>query len=268
MTAPSRLSATCYVAKNEFARVYYHPLTPVIILLLTFLAILNGAGGTAATIGGGHTEKGLYYCLGQTFMFTAVYCSVVAVFVGVISIAEERRNHSLNVLLSKPLYRQDLIVGKLLGLNVYMLFVIVYSLLLAAVALSLLYKMPADPADFLSRIAIYALIAMVYASLSLTIAMFIGAVIKDLLISTSLAVAYIFIDGYVGWTWLLPWLSNFSPKSAMCSLYISKAASLQSVSLTMGEWFDANLVNLFFFVAAIVLACLATMAIYTKGDIV
>ena len=262
----SQLSRVCLVGKNEFARVFYHPLTPVIVLLLTFLAVLNGAGGTTATIGGGSTEKGLYYCIGQTFMFTAVYCSVVAVFIGVVSIAEERRNHSSNIILCKPLYRRDLIAGKFLGLNAYMLTIIVYSLLLAAIALSLFYKLPANPVDFLLKIGIYVLIALVYSSLSLAIALWIGAVIQDLLISTTLAVAYIFLDGYVGWTWLLPGLSNFSPRYAMCNLYISSAANMQSTSLTIVQWFNANLVNLFFLITTVVLLCLITVIVYTKGD--
>lgn len=262
----TKLPAALFIGRNEFARVFYHPLTPVIVLLLTFLAVLNGAGGTTATVGGGSTEKGLYYCIGQTFMFTAVYCSVIAVFVGVVSVAEERRNHSLNVILCKPLYRRDMVLGKLIGLNTYMLTIIVYSLMLAAIALSLFYKMPSNPLDFISKIAIYALIAWVYTSLSLTIALLIGAVVTDLLISTTLAVAYIFLDGYVGWTWLFPGLDNFSPRYAMCKLYISSAANLQSVSMTVNQWFDANIVNLFFLIATTVLIGLITMSVYTKGD--
>ena len=261
-----RLPVVFFVGRNEFARVFYHPLTPVIVLLLTFLSLLNGVGGTTATVGGGSSENGLYYCIGQTFMFTAVYCSVVAVFIGVVSIAEERRNHALNIILCKPLYRRDMITGKLLGLNAYMLTIIVYSLLLAAMALSIFYKMPANPLDFILKIGIYALIALVYTSLSLTIALLIGTVIRDLLVSTTLAVAYIFMDGYVGWTWLLPGLSNFSPRYAICNLYISSAANLQSASLTVGQWLDANIVNLFFLLAAITLIGLITMSIYMKGD--
>ncbi|CAJ36187.1 ABC transporter permease [Methanocella arvoryzae] len=254
------------IALNEFARVFYHPMTPVIVLLLSFLAVLNGAGGTAANFIGGPDEAGLYYCIGQTFMFTSIYGVVVAVFIGVMSVAEERRNHSLNIVLSKPVYRRDLLAGKFLGLNCYMLAIIVYSMLLAGLVLSLFYFTPTNPLDFLAKIVIYVIIAFCYTSITLAIALLISIIFRDLLISTTVAIAYIFMDGYVGWTWLLPGLRNFSPRSAMCNLYISSAANLQSTSLTVSQWFSANLLNLFFLAAAIVLICLVAMSVYTKGD--
>lgn len=105
MTLPGQLHVTYRVVRNEFARVFFHPLTPAIVLLLSFLAILNGVGGTQNLIDG-ISERGLYYSIGQTFMFTSLYGVVVAVFIGVMSVAEERRNHSLDIILSKPLYRR------------------------------------------------------------------------------------------------------------------------------------------------------------------
>lgn len=266
MTYPSQLHGTYHVARNEFARVFFHPLTPAILLLLSFLAILNGVGGTAANFGGSPDEVGLYYCIGQTFMFTSVYGVVVAVFIGVMSIAEERRNHSLNVILSKPLYRRDLIIGKLVGLNCYILTIIVYSILLAGLALSIFYFTPTNPLDFLSKIAIYVLIAFVYTSLNIAIGLLISIIIKDLLISTTLAMTFIFMDGYVGWTWISPILNNFSPRYLMCNLYANDVVNLQSTTLTVSQWVNANVTYLFFLIAAIILVSLITMTVYTKRD--
>jgi ABC-2 type transport system permease protein len=199
-------------------------------------------------------------------MFTSVYGVVVAVFIGVMSVAEERRNHSLNIILSKPLYRRDLIAGKLVGLNSYMLTIIIYSMFLAALALSMFYFTPADPLDFALKVAIYMVIAAVYMFLSISIAMLISAVFKDLLISASVAMAYIYVDGYVGWDWISPALSNFSPNSAMCRLYINQATDLQNTALTVGQWFDANAANLFFLIAAVLLVSLAAMVLSSRSD--
>jgi ABC-2 type transport system permease protein len=265
MIFPGQLRVTYFVARNEFARVFFHPLTPVIVLMLSFLAILNGVGGTQNLVGG-HSERGLYYCIGQTFMFTSAYGVVVAVFIGVMSVAEERRNHSLNIILSKPLYRRDLIAGKLAGLNCYMLMVIMFSILLAGLALSLFYFTPTDPLDFLSKVAIYVLIAFVYLSLNIAIALLISAVFKDLLISATVAITYIYVDGYVGWTWISPVLNNFSPRVAMCNLYNNQAADLQSTVLTVGQWFDANAANLFFLIAAVLLVSLIAMSMFARSE--
>lgn len=266
MTKLNQLDVAYHVARNEFARVFFHPLTPAIVILLTFLAILNAVGGTTANFSRGPDEAGLYYCIGQTFMFTSVYGVVVAVFIGVMSIAEERRNHSLNIILSKPLYRRDLIFGKFLGLNCFMLTIIVYSMLLAGLALSIFYFTPTNPLDFLSKIAIYVLIASVYTSITIAIAILISIIVKDLLVSTTLAMTFIFMDGYVGWTWISPVLNNFSPKCAMGYLYISQAANLQSTTLTVSQWITVNMTNLFFMIAAIILISFISMMAYTRSD--
>lgn len=237
----------------------------MIIIMLSFLAVLNGVGGTA-NLGGGQDETGLYYSIGQTFMFTAVYCVIVSVFIGVVSIAEERRNHSVNIILTKPLYRRDLIAGKLLGLNAYMLSIIVFSIILAALMLILFYKSPTNPVDFLAKIGIYVFIVSIYTSLNLAIALLIGTVFKDILISAALAMAYIFIDGYTGLTLLVPGLDNFSPRSALCRLYINDRANLQSITLSIEQWINTNLANVFFFIMAIMIISLIAITVYMRSD--
>jgi ABC-2 type transport system permease protein len=254
------------VAGNEFARVFFHLLTPAIVLLLLFLAILYGAGGTMANVEEGSSDYGLYYNIGQTFMFTSVYGVVIAAFIGVMSIAEERRSHSLNTILSKPVYRRELIIGKFVGLNCYMLAVIAFSLLIAGLSLSLLYFTPSDPLDFIAKIAIYVLISLVYMSITIAIAMLISVIFKDLLISATLVMSYVFVDGYVGWSWISPVLTDFSPTAAMCNLYVNRAADLQDPALTVSQWVNANVFSLFFVIVAIVLVSLASMMIFSKSD--
>jgi ABC-2 type transport system permease protein len=265
VTASGRLYVVYRVARNEFARVFFHPLTPTIVLLLLFLAVLYGLGGTTAYMGGS-SDDGLYYNIGQIFYFTSEYGVVIAAFIGVLSIAEERRTHSLNTILSKPIYRRELIIGKFLGLNCYMLAIITYSLLSAGLSLSLLYFTPTDPLDFIAKIAIYVLITLVYTSVVMAIAMLISVIFNDLLISTTLAMSFLFVDGFVGWSWVSPVLDNFSPIIAMGNLYIRHAADLRDPVLTVGQWFSVNAPSLFFMVAAIILVSLASMMVFTRSD--
>jgi ABC-2 type transport system permease protein len=255
----------CRVARNEFARVFSHPLTPAIVAILAFLSILNGIGGTD-NLGGGRSQEGLYYSIGQNFMYSAVYCGIVSVFIGVFSIAEENRNRSINILQSKPLYRRDLVAGKLLGLNIYIFCVITLAMALAALTLIVFYLSPADPADFMARVAAYILLLFIYSSLSIAIAMLISIVIKDLMLAATLAMAYVFIDWYTGLKSVIPYLRNFSPESAICRLYINDAASLQSAASTMNQWINANAAGLFFFITAVILVSLITLALYSRGE--
>ncbi|MGA9141394.1 MAG: ABC transporter permease subunit [Methanocella sp.] len=265
MTASGRLYGIYRVARNEFARVFFHSLTPAIVLLLLFLAVLYGLGGTTAYTGDS-SDAGLYYNIGQIFRLTSGYGVVIAAFIGVLSIAEERRAHSLNTILSKPIYRRELIIGKFLGLNCYMLTIIAYGLLVAGLSLSLLYFTPTDPLDFVAKVAIYVLIAMVYTSVVMAIAMLISVIFNDLLISTTLAVSFLFVDGFVGWSWLSPVVADFSPYIAMGHLFIGHAADLRDPVVTAGQWFSVNAPSLFFMIAAIILVSLASMIVFTRSD--
>lgn len=254
------------IAKNEFARVLAHSLTPLLVLLLAFFAVLNGIGGTSNLGTDAHTETGLYYSIGQNFMYSALYCGIVAVFIGVTSIAEERRNNAINILLAKPLYRRDLIAGKVVGLNAYMLCVIMFGMTLAAVVLSIFYQQPGDPMNFLSRLAAYILLLFMYSSLNIAIAMLVGILIKDLLLAASVVMAYIFIDWYTGLFGIIPFMRNLDPEVALAKLYINNLVSLQSATIQIGQWINANITNIAFYILAIILVLLIGLAVYSREE--
>ncbi len=254
------------MARNEFVRVFLHPLTPLIILLVSVSAILNVFVGVTTDLDIAPGDYSLYYSLSQIFNVTSKYIGFIAVFTGVMSLAEERKNHSINIILSKPLFRKDLIAGKLLGLNCYLLTVIAFSILFTGLALVLFYFRPTDSLDYVAKIAIYVLIAFVYASLNIAIALLISIIFKDLLICVSMAMAYIFIEDYVGWWRISPFLDNFSPVIAMSNLHFNKAANLQNTTTTASQWISANATNLCFMIAATVLISLIAMAVFTRSD--
>jgi|WetSurMetagenome_2_1015567.scaffolds.fasta_scaffold21177_3 ABC-2 type transport system permease protein len=262
----SQLANVILVARNEFARVLAHPLTPLIVLVLAFYSVLNGIGGTLNMNTSTPAESGLYYSIGQNFMYTAVYCAIVALFIGVTSIAEERRNNAINILLAKPLYRRDVIAGKVLGLNIYMLCVIVFGMTLAAVMLAVFYMPPSDPVLFLGRLAIYILLLFVYSSLNIAISMLVGIIIKDLLLAASTVMAYIFLDWYTSVLNLMPGFDNFDPQIALCHLYINGMTNMQSTTLQIGQWLNANIANLAFFIMSIIIVILIGLVAYTREE--
>lgn len=77
---------------------------------------------------------------------------------------------------------------------------------------------------------------------------------------------YIFMDGYVGWTWISPALIEFSPRGTLCHLYINEAANLQDTTLTISQWISANLPAMLSMITAAVLISIIAMAVYTRSD--
>lgn len=119
------------IAHLEFRRAFYNPLIIIVGSFLLFNAIINGMGsrymfqyfeGEAFDI---VTRVGL----NNVFYITSIICTIAAMFLGVTSTVGDRNTNILKVVLSKPLYIRDVIIGKFLGISAFILTLVFATLL-------------------------------------------------------------------------------------------------------------------------------------------
>lgn len=195
-------SAVFEIARQEFARLLIHPLVPLAALLVLIAAYLNGAGGAhdLEILSGMdlyHKSDMVLVGFGQSLQSTSMICTIMAAFLGAISIPYERWKNTVNVLLTKPLYRRDFIIGKFVGLSAFMLLFNTISILLIGLLIIVYFRGPQSDLEFAWRLMAYILVLTLSCSLVIALNMLFGTISKNLLVVTSASITYIFID----WIW-------------------------------------------------------------------
>jgi ABC-2 type transport system permease protein len=193
------MPAIYYVARNEFYRVLIHPLIIVVvaIMLITTFIIVGGEHLDLKTLSIFEPIDVFihaYYMNGYNPNFISY---IIAAFLGVTAMAEERAKGTLNVLLSKPLYRKDVILGKFVGLSVFMLMFIIAMLSIMTFMLLYFYGEPQSITEFLLRITAYIVSLWLELSFVIAFTLLLGTVFKDMLVSMSVTVTFLSFE----WFW-------------------------------------------------------------------
>ncbi len=193
------LIAIYHIARNEFYRVLVHPLTMVIvaIMLITTFIMVNGELLDLKTLS----------IIENVDVFIHAYCIngydpnfisyIMAAFLGVTAIAEERAKGTLNVLSSKPLYRKDIILGKFVGLSISMLVIVIALLSMMTFMLLYFYGWPQSMTEFLLRITAYTMSLWLELSFVIAFTLLIGTVLRNILMSMAITVTFLSFE----WFW-------------------------------------------------------------------
>lgn len=186
------------IAENEFVRLFNHPVTVVVFCLLVAFAVLNGLGGLSMLPSFESVmEEDVFIKIGMTQEFSSIslYCLIAAVILGVLSIAEERRR-AIGVLLTKPLYRRDIVAGKFIGLSLFMLLMITVTYLLVCLIVMMIFRGPLSLSDFTLRFTALIFIMSLHCSLFAGIGMLIGLVFSTLKEAITISITVLFIEGF------------------------------------------------------------------------
>lgn len=253
----------CIIAGNEFGRIVRNPLVLVVAVILLILAILNGVGWSAhlSSLDNDDTtvDVFLYNGIGQVIYNMSLYLTILAVFLGVLSIGDERLKNTLPALLSKPLYRRDIIIGKFIGISGFMLALISLVFIFSTVLIMLFFRGPYSLPDYILRLASIILILLFECSLSLAIAMLFGILINEVLVPLLLTVTFLYIEWYSTVVETFGFLRIISPRDLyLTALYGNFTVNLLDSSRLYVDWLAAAL-------PFIVLVLLETIIIVLYG---
>lgn len=261
------------IGKREFIRITTHPVVLVLGLLVLIIAFLNGIGGAYDLRESSNHSPGQEMVLlsfGHVWGALTTVCTVMAAFLGAMSIPYERRNYSVNILLTKPLFRRDLFLGKFLGVAGFMLVFNTMSLLLVGFFTIVYFQGPQSEIDFIERIVLYIGILTLISSLIVALNMLFGVISKNTLVVATASIAYIYFDRIWYNEQILGNFSIITPinlyNKLVNAVQVNGPSALYNSFVGIGEWFGAAFPILILLVFEIAVLLLAGIFWYSRGD--
>lgn len=206
------------VAENEFRSTMKNPLVLVSVVLLVMVSIISAYGftlnmfnnnqgqGTASLLSMFMTSLG-----GNAYEISSIFL-ILSVCLGVFSIAEERHGGTLGVLISKPVYRRDIILGKFIGLGGFLLMAISLVLAIRVSAALILHPMPAwSFTEIFARTASLIVSLFLYCALMLGISMTVGTLFKNIALVIALSATIVYLQWFTPIINVLGIISIFRP---------------------------------------------------------
>lgn len=197
----STLRPTYCIANHEFTRVMKAPLVYTVLGILFVMAVLSGYYWSYQVSMANHSISYYDYALrglGNTVYFNAMFLSIVALSIGVLSVMEDRARSSISVLLTKPVYRRDIILGKFFGLSAFMFLLAAFVSIMDLAVLMMFNSGPVPIGDCVLRLVTIIVLLTLECSITICITMLAGLVLKNLLAVVSLVVTWFFVIWYAG----------------------------------------------------------------------
>lgn len=252
------MSALSAVAKNEFGMVAKNPLVFLFMGVMTVLAIVNamGASGLSSHITGDVVEY-----LWNVNSITAGFFVLLTLCLGIISVSDERSRGVLGVMLTKPLYRRDVLLGKLVGIALFLLLLITATLVLFTSLLVVALGNPGSIMELVVRVGFFILLLFIYCCFILCLAALFSTLLSK---GAALIISLIYVcyDWYSYGTIALsdPFfggLLSFDPFYLYWKSFLGMdGESLLSSSVPLGAWLDFSwhyIVLLILYVAIVAL---------------
>lgn len=251
------------VAKNEFSLVARNPVVVLFMGIMFIMAVLNALGAS------GFLSNGVVitdYAGAILSEFQNIISSTSGLFLllticlGIVSFADERSKGVLYVMLSKPLYRRDLVIGKFAGIATFILLMITVTLVLFTTFLVSVYNNTGSVLELTVRMALLIFLLFMYCCFTLgLITLFSLRFSKGAALIASLA--YFSYDAYGGSISITdPWLGilrQLDPNQLFYDTLLGMNGSgLLDTTISLGAWLNYSwpyIVLLVIFVTAIIL---------------
>lgn len=200
------------VLRKEFVDLVSSPMVLIILvgffimITLSFVNLNNMLPVIIQTGIGTRNEHvnniGLFFADWLFLNLIGFYGPIVGVMIGCSSIASERHRYALNTLLTKPLYRDTIINGKMLGSLAFLALVVAGAIALYTSLVLVLHGNLIAPefGDYVSRLPVvfaFALTAMaIFVSLSMLVSLLISNQTFSLIVSSLIVYLFYNLEGY------------------------------------------------------------------------
>jgi ABC-type transport system involved in multi-copper enzyme maturation permease subunit len=190
------LNPVFQVARNEFSMLMDQPLTLIIATVILVIALIHAIGDIAILPQSASLfppgEVFITMGMNNSFWFTTLFLSFLSLCIGIISISGERSNGAIHVLLTKPLFRRDVIAGKFIGGSLFMVTTVIITLIVCVISMLITYRGTLPYFELFIRTCAYGVILSIYCLLTLGIAMVIGSFFKDRAVALIAAFCYLY----------------------------------------------------------------------------
>lgn len=260
------------VARNEFYILMEQPLTLIIALVILAISVIHAVGNSiilpqAASL---FTPGGVLITMGMSnsYFYTTMFCSFLALCVGFMSISGERSNGSIQVLLTKPLYRRDVVAGKFIGGSIFMTVTVIVTLIVCVSSMLITYSGTLPYSELLVRTCLYGLILSIYCSITLGIAMLIGSLFKERSAALIASFCYLYF-ALIQTAYFedLGSLKNIDPYLLYASAFCPIDKTVFDMSGSITSWLGSAMPYIVLLLLEIVLIFLLNCVVFNKEEI-
>lgn len=212
------------IAEKEFLDLVNSRLV-LIILSVYVLLIFKTVYDIYMSIPQSESNFIVYILLGLWYNLTA-YGSLVCIVIGFSSISSEMATGALNTLVVKPVHRDTVINGKLLGILGFLtcIFTISSILYLSVIITCFGASIASMIADFLLRVAVIILLSMIYVLVFLLLSMLFSILVRDrpialILSMLALSISQLFYNvGFISNICMILGISDLSTQNSIAEL--------------------------------------------------
>ncbi len=196
------MSNVLKIAKKEFTDILNNRM--VLLVLVIFTAyIVTVVYDFSIVVGGGRPGVGIMFddnmgiaVVNNMFYLLAESGTILGVIIGCSAISTERIGRALNTLVAKPVYRDTIINGKILGSLVFLAAYLIFALtIFTSVSLALSGNVMAPfLADYFYRLVFAFVFVLVYISVFLSFSMLISLIVRDQAVAMILSLVAVYIS--------------------------------------------------------------------------
>lgn len=145
------------------------------------------------------------YCSEYVFRMVADFTLFIGVIIGCASMSNELHKYALNTLIVKPVYRDTIINGKLLGTLSFIFIIVAVTAILYTAGILVLCGNAFAPylGDYLERTTVMFSVLIITAIIFMSLSMLVSILMRNQAFSLMIAVILLYISQFV------PWFSNF-----------------------------------------------------------
>lgn len=257
------------IVGNEFRRLAKDPMVAMTVGILSLLAIVNALG--VSSLLPALENRGLKNALinvgfGNILFETSLIISFLALSTGVLSIAHERSNKSLNVLFTKPLYRRDIIIGKIAGINLFLITVITITLTLFTLFMILAYSSSFSITEFIFRLGTFYLLLIINSAVTIGISMLIGTLIKNYFGSLIVGLSFMYLSWFSEMPAMAGMLTMVNPVNLYLRIFSFNGVLLFNTSVSYSTWFSNALPLIVVLMAEAVIFSLVATIVFLREE--
>jgi len=230
------------IAENEFKRIINHPIVLIITFILFIYSIINGIGSYYLLPQLSHLNLGDLFLIGfrNNISDITLILSFLSLCIGVVLISEDRSTGRLRILMTKPVYLKEIIVGKFIGLNLSIFIISMLATIFNVFMLAMIYR-PFQSYDTLIRILIIALLLYMLNVLIATIVIFIGTILKNMYAALVATSAFLYLIWFVFPPYNLGELLKINPIILYQNIIAGGGTNLLDTSNSLDSWAFSSL---------------------------
>lgn len=250
------------------------PIVIIFTLILLVITLVYSVGCSIDLPNSGRSNFNslaifMTYGIQNTFYELSFMFAIFSMSLGVFTIIDERSSGSLRVLMCKPVYRRDIILGKLIGDCEILIITITFILGLLTSLIMLFYPLPLTAFPEISiRIITYIIFLFLMCTMTLLTIILIGSIVKNVTFSIVLSITLIYLQ------WFNPILSIFDNLIVIFPkyLYLDSIADFASgrnifnISMPYSTWFSSSLPYIVFMILEILLLTLMTLSMFNREE--